>query len=89
MEVQDITPELAQSLQLEVTEGVLVSNVEQGKPAGEAGLRRGDVITEINRKSVRNVGDYTQLTRGFKAGDTALMLVRRGGSTIYIAVKIQ
>lgn len=89
MEVQDITEELAQSLKLDTTEGVLVSNVEQGKAAGESGLRRGDVITEINRKPIRGVGDYRHSTSDLKEGDTALMLVRRGGSTIYIAVKIQ
>ncbi len=89
MEVQDITSELAQSLKLDATEGVLVSNVVQGKSAGEAGIRRGDVITEINRKPVRHVGDYRSQTSSLKEGDTALMLVRRGGSTIYIAVKIQ
>lgn len=89
MEVQDITAELAQSLKLDATEGVLVSNVVQGKSAGEAGLRRGDVITEINRKPVRHIEDYRSQTSSLKEGDTALMLIRRGGSTIYIAVKVQ
>ncbi len=89
MEVQDITDELAKSLKLDTTEGVLVSNVVQGKSAGEAGLRRGDVITEINRKPVRHISDYRSQTTSLSEGDTALMLIRRGGSTIYIAVKIK
>ena len=89
MQVQDITKDLMGSLQLDSPEGVLVSDVTAGRPAAEAGMRRGDVITEINRKPVRNVEDYRRLTAHLKKGDTALMLVRRGGSTIYIAVKIQ
>lgn len=89
LQVQDITPELAQSLKLDMKEGVLVSDVTAGKSAAEAGMRRGDVITEVNRKPIRNTGDYRRETGGLKAGDTALMLVRRGGSTIYVAVKLQ
>lgn len=89
LQVQDITPEIAQSLKLDLKEGVLVSDVTAGKSAAEAGMRRGDVITEVNRKAIRNTGDYRRETSGLKSGDTALMLVRRGGSTIYVAVKLQ
>ncbi|MFQ5483336.1 MAG: trypsin-like peptidase domain-containing protein, partial [Nitrospinaceae bacterium] len=89
MQVQDITPELAKSLQLAETEGVLVSDVTPGQSAAEAGLRRGDVITEVNRRPVRDKEEYDRLTGRMSKGETALMLVRRGGSTIYIAVKVQ
>jgi serine protease Do len=89
IQVQYITPEIAQSLELDSDEGVLVSNVIPGEPGGESGLRRGDVISEVNRKPVRNVADYNKLVRKLKTGDTALMLVRRGGTTIYVAVKLK
>ena len=89
MQVQDITPELAQSLKLDTTEGVLVSDVTAGQPAAESGVRRGDVITEIDRSPVRNTGDYKRLTSNIKQGRSALFLVRRGGSTIFIAVKVK
>ncbi|CCQ92045.1 Serine protease Do [Nitrospina gracilis 3/211] len=88
IQTQDITPELMQSMNLETTEGVLVSDVTPGESGGEAGLRRGDIITEVNRKPVTNVQDYQSAVRGLKSGDTALMLVKRGGTTIYIAVKL-
>jgi serine protease Do len=89
MQVQDITPELAQSLRLDTTEGVLVSDVTAGQPAAESGVRRGDVITEIDRSPVRNTGDYKRLTGNIKQGRSSLFLVRRGGSTIFIAVKVK
>ncbi len=88
LQVQDITPELMQSLQLESTDGVLVSDVTADGAAGEAGVRRGDVITEINRTPVNSVQEYHKITSAAKKGTTVLFLVRRGGTTIYVAVKM-
>jgi len=88
MQVQDITPELMKSLKLDSKEGVLVSDVAAAGAAGEAGIRRGDVITEINRAPINTVEDYNRVTSSAEKGSTVLFLVRRGGSTIFIAVKI-
>jgi serine protease Do len=88
MQVQDITKELAQSLQLEDTQGVLVSDVTPGNSAAESGLRRGDVIAEMNRNPVNNMQDYQRLLGSVKKGASVLFLVKRGGTTIYIAVKV-
>jgi serine protease Do len=88
IQVQDITPELMQSLQLDSTDGVLVSDVAADSAAGEAGIRRGDVITEINRTPINSVQDYNKVTSEAKKESTALFLVRRGGTTIYVAVKM-
>jgi len=89
IQVQDITPDIAQSLKLGDVEGVLVSDVTPGEAGGEAGLKRGDIISEVNRQKVKNTGDYNQVAGKLKSGDTALMLVKRGGTTIYIAVKLK
>jgi len=89
IQVQDITPDIAQSLNLEEVEGVLVSDVTPGESGGDAGLKRGDIITEVNRKKIKNTSDYERVTTKLKRGGTALMLVKRGGTTIYIAVKIK
>jgi serine protease Do len=89
MQVQEITKELAQSLQLESIEGVLVSDVTAGGAAGEAGIKRGDVISEVNRSPVRNLADYKNITDNVAKGSSVLFLIRRGGSTIYIAVKVE
>jgi serine protease Do len=88
MQVQDITKELAQSLQLEDTQGVLVSDVTPGNSAAESGIRRGDVIAEMNRNPVKNMQDYQRLLGSVKKGASVLFLVKRGGTTIYIAVKV-
>ena len=88
MQVQDITPELAQSLELENDQGVLVSDVTPGNFADESGIRRGDVISEMNRTPITNMKDYQRLAGSVKTGDSVLFLVKRGGTTIYIAVKV-
>ena len=89
IQVQDITPDIAQSLKLEGVDGVLVSDVTPGEAGGEAGLKRGDIISEVNRTKVLNTADYSRVTKQLKSGDTALMLIKRGGTTIYIAVKLK
>ena len=70
-------------------EGVLVSDVTPGEAGGESGLKRGDIISEVNRSKVKNTADYNRITKKLKRGDTALMLIKRGGTTIYIAVKLK
>jgi serine protease Do len=86
MELQDVTPELAQSMGLRTAEGVLVAAVEDDGPAADAGIRRGDVIIEVNRQRVRNTRDYTEALR--KNADAAvLLLVSRGETTLYVALK--
>lgn len=88
LQVQDITEELAQSLKLESVEGVLVSDVTAGNAAAEAGIRRGDVISEMNRSTVKDMRDYQNLLASVEKGSSVLFLIKRGGSTIYIAVKV-
>jgi serine protease Do len=84
MRVQPLTPELAEQLGIDETEGVVVSAVEPGSAADEAGLRRGDVILEVDQKPVPDVEAFRRATRG---RDKALLLVRRGEATIFVAVK--
>ncbi len=58
LSVQELTSELAESLSLKDEKGVVVSGVRKGSPASEAGLRRGDLIQEIENELVKNMDDY-------------------------------
>jgi serine protease Do len=89
LRVQDITPELMQSLDLDSQDGVLVADVLFDSAASTAGIRRGDVISEINREAINNLNDYQEKMRKLDAEETVLFLIKRGGSTIYIAVKMK
>ncbi len=88
LNVQEITPELAENLKLDSSEGVLVADVEFGSSASEAGIRRGDVILEINRKEIKNLKDYGDMVKGIKKKDNLLFLIKRGNGTIFIAVTV-
>ena len=87
--VQRLTPQMAESLGLEKAEGVVVTAVEPGSPADDAGIRRGDVILEVDRKAVRSVDDYKKAIAGARKGRGVLFLVRRGDNTLFLALKPQ
>ena len=85
--LQEITPELADSLGLEEEHGLVVSDIDQDGPAWEAGMRRGDVVIEVNRKAVATLADFRDsLAKRDKARPT-LFLVKRAGNTLYFGVK--
>ena len=87
MTVQELTPELAESLQLGQATGVLVSNVESGSPAAMAGLRRGDLITELNQQEVTDLDSFSALLSQAKEADRILLLVQRGAQSRYVVLK--
>jgi len=85
--VQRVTPQIADSLGLDRAEGVVITMVEPGSSAEEAGLRRRDVILEIDRKSIRKLSDYQKAITKIKKGKGVLFLVRRGETTLFLALK--
>jgi serine protease Do len=87
--VQRLTPQMAEGLGLEKSEGVVITSVEAGSAGDEAGIRRGDIILEVDRKAVRNVDEYKKAVAGSRKGRGVLFLVRRGDSTIFLALKPQ
>jgi serine protease Do len=84
LRVQDLTGELAEQLGVQGEKGVVVTEVEGGSPAAEAGMRRGDVILEANQTAVGNVAEFR---KAIGSEDKVLLLVRRGEATIFVAVK--
>ncbi len=84
--VQDITPEIARNLGLEGVSGVVVTEVTQGSPAAEGGIRRGDVIQEVNRKPVENIEDFGQAIEEAKGQESILFLIKRGESSLFVTV---
>jgi serine protease Do len=64
--------------------GVVVTDIRPDTPAADAGLRRGDVIVEVNRRSVSSLAEF----EGAAAGkQSLLLLVRRGENTVYVAIE--
>jgi serine protease Do len=87
MAVQELTPEIARSLGVSESKGLVVTNVDDGSPADEAGIRRGDVIVEVNQKKVENLRDYRAALGQVGSKDSLLLLVRRGTNVLYMALK--
>lgn len=84
--LQAVTPEIAVELGMKKAEGVVVSNVEPGGLAGEAGIQRGDVILEVDRNPVNNLKEFNETLK--KADKSLLFLIYRSGSTFYVTIKI-
>jgi serine protease Do len=88
MAVQELTPEIARSLGMSESKGVVVTNVEDGSPADEAGVQRGDVVLEVNQKKIQTVQDYRAAIGRVGGSDSLLLLVRRGNNVLYVAMKM-
>lgn len=86
--VKKLTPDIAKRFNLDQDDGVIISNVQQGSSAADAGLKVGDIILEIDKKPINTLDDYSQALDKVKSGDTALFLVKRGSNTIYSAIRV-
>jgi serine protease Do len=88
MTVQELTPQLARNLQLKETTGVVVVQVEQGSPAGDAGIRPGDLIEEINGIPIKTMKDYHTQIANQKPGSSIRFLMKRQGKTMFVVVEV-
>ncbi|WP_447969441.1 DegQ family serine endoprotease [Nitrospira sp. M1] len=82
-----VTVQAIPSEQMSDDRGVLVSHVEPDAPADRAGLRKGDILLEVNRNSIRTIEDFD--TVASELGETAsvLVLLKRGARTIFLTIK--
>ena len=82
--LQDLSPDVRQQLQAPGdVHGALVANVEPGSSAENAGLQRGDVVLEVNRKPVGSAQDVQQALTSIAKGKDALLLVWSNGGNTY------
>jgi len=86
--ITELTPVIAKQLGLSREEkGVVIVTVEPYSVAEEAGLKKGDVIQEMDRKRVENLRDFNNITSRIRKGDTVLLFINRGGKKSYITLK--
>jgi serine protease Do len=78
--IQEIPAALAESLELDTNDGVIVASVESGSPAEQAGLTRGDVILQIGRERVRNFEDARRALYGRLVDDLVEFEIQRGSA---------
>ncbi|MBA3269713.1 MAG: trypsin-like peptidase domain-containing protein [Acidobacteria bacterium] len=83
-----LTSDMARRLRVPPgTDGVLVSDVEAGSPAQRAGISRGDVILQINRRSVTTPQEAGRVLNSVPSGGTVFLLVLTGGEQRFVTVR--
>jgi serine protease Do len=86
MTVENVTPELARRMRLDIERGAVITDVEQGSPAARFGLRPGDVIVRVGGSTVNSAADAQRELGRVPSGGTALIRIVRGGQQIFVTV---
>ncbi len=87
VEVQELTPSLAEKFKLRETKGVMIMRVESNSLAHAEGLREGDLIKEVNRTETATLADYSAAISRSRRGDTILLRVLRETRAFYVVLK--
>jgi serine protease Do len=88
MSVSELNGELAAHMGTAETKGVVVVDVKPDSIAEEAGIAKGDVVKEINDMKISTVGDYEKAVAARKKGGVLRLLLKRGDSSLFVALKI-
>jgi serine protease Do len=86
LKLEDLTPGLAQELDLSDSRGLVVSAIRPGSAAENSGLRARDVILEVNRRPINGLSSYDRALK-WGHGKIDLLLVRRDKGTLFIPLK--
>jgi len=88
VQIGEVGKDVAAAIGLPKAEGALVSNVEGDGPAGDAGVKAGDVITSFNGETIKRWSDLPRIVGETKPGTRADMEVWRRGKTVTLSVKV-
>jgi serine protease Do len=86
--IQEVTKELAESFGLEKAVGAIVSSVEKGGPADEAGIKAGDVVLRFDGKSVSRSADLPRLVAATRPGSKVQVQVWRKGAPLELTLVV-
>jgi len=86
---QDLTPELAEALNIDTTRGTVIAQVEPGSPAESAGLAVGDILIAVNGKAITSSADVRNQLGLLRAGSTVELGVLRSGRQHTIRAEIE
>lgn len=86
--VRDITPQMAKAYGVEGTNGAMINDVFKGDPADKAGIKRGDVVIELNGEKVKDANAFVQKVRTLKPNTTARLQIVRKGKKLNFSVKL-
>ena len=88
VELQEITPDLAESFKLGTTAGVLIAGVQRGSPADRAGIKPGDIITLVDGSPAKDPDSMRTLIVALAPGKVATLKLKRRQENIELQVKV-
>ena len=88
VEVQDMTPELAESFGVKADEGALIAGVMRGSPADRAGVKPGDVLLSVNDRPVKDAQVMLELIAALAPGEAARFGLMREGKTRDVQISV-
>jgi serine protease DegQ len=89
VEVQDITPDIADSFNLKLSKGALIAGVLQGGPAARAGIRPGDILLAVNGHEVTDSNSLLEQVSALAPGQTASLKVLRQAAELNLNVQVE
>ena len=89
IQISDVTPDNAKFFQMNKAVGAVVSDVQPEAPGAKAGLRTGDVITELDGKPVTDAGQLQMMVAQKRPGETIHLQVVRDSKPVAIAVTLE
>ncbi len=89
IQISDVTPDNAKFFEMKKAEGALVSEVEPDAPGAKAGLRTGDVISELDGKPVTDAGQLQMIVGQKRPGETIHLQVMRDSKPTIIVVTLE
>ncbi|TAK07027.1 MAG: DegQ family serine endoprotease [Candidatus Manganitrophaceae bacterium] len=87
LNVQDLTPEIAERFKIKDEKGVIVTKVEPGSAAEAEGLKEGDLIKEVNREKVNSTDEFKQIVEKTKKTEAVLLRISRENRAFFIVLK--
>jgi serine protease Do len=88
VQIQKVTPEIADSLGLKSASGALITTAQSGSPAEKAGLKAGDVIMSVNGSEVADSTDLARKIADLRPDSDVKLTIQRGGRSETVAVKL-
>ncbi|GAB2911176.1 Do family serine endopeptidase [Paralcaligenes sp. KSB-10] len=88
VQIGQVSDDVAKAIGLSKAQGAMVSNVESGGPAAEAGVKPGDVITKFNGKNIAHWTDLPRIVGATRPDSKVSMEVWRKGKTVSLNVKV-
>ena len=89
LEVENLSPKVAQQLGVKADHGVAITDVQSGSPADMAGLTTGMVITEVNRQAVNNSEDFHKALASKSLDQGVLLLVRTAEGSRFVVIRVE